>query len=280
MRRPKVLCAALVAVLLLGPAGFAGGRGRPKRAVVIGDLDRETGDLYVIGAHVSGRGWLRSENASGLMHKGDKLAVFRLTEGRIGTAKLTNDGTLNSDFSQGLWYKSQPSDSDGLAVVVWHSLGSAAPKWISVGELSAGNTVYRKVISEWLKGKGVSRETTESVVVEQVVRADINGDKRDEVFLSFRTPNTPGFEWITKPTKDTFSYLLMRHLPRGSRQAKTVIVEDFPSVVHRVTALCNLDNEGWAEVATHSSGVDVWGSGLHHWTGRRFRQVGGWGGGC
>ncbi|MFB3882970.1 MAG: hypothetical protein ACE149_17020 [Armatimonadota bacterium] len=280
MKSIGVAAGVLMCVVLLGAAGFAGGESRAKRAALIGDLDRGTGVLWVIGAYVSDRGWLSSKDASGLMHKGDEVAVLRLTAGRIGTAKLTNNGTLDSDFSQGLWYRSEPIEGDELGVALWHSRGSPAPKWVRVREFSTGNTVYRKVISEWLKGKGVAGKTAESVVVEQVVQADINGDKRDEVFLSFRTPNTPGFDWVTKPTEDTFSYLLMRYLPRGSRQAKTVIIEEFPSVVHRVTALCDLDNGGWAEVATSSSGVDVWGSALHHWTGGRFRRVGSWGGGC
>lgn len=280
MKYAKLLCGVLVVVLVLGSTGFAGRQGRSKRAVMIGDLDRESGDLYVIGAHVAGKGWLTSEKAVGLMHRGEELTVYRLTEGRIGTAKLTNDGALNSDFSQGLWYKSQSSVGDGLAIVVWHSLGSAPPKWFTVEELSSGNTVYRQIICDWLRKKGVTSKIIEAVVVEQIVRADLNRDERDEVFLSFRTPNTPGLGWIPKATKDTFSYLLMRYLPRGSRQARTATIEDFPNVVHKVTALCDLDGEGWAEVATHASGVDVWGSDLHHWTGKRFRRVGRWGGGC
>ena len=304
------IAAALVAVAF-APAGNASEDHQPKSGAVIGNLDLRKngrGNLYVIGGSVSSGGWLDSDKVDGLMGKGAELTICSLTEGAVGTAKLLSDGKLGSEdpldnvFTEGRWYRCQVSmPGEWLAeywkqhdrwqdgekqveppalMALWHSTNRPAPKWIKGERLDPGNVVYREVIADWVKQKGVSPETISSIIVEQIVRADIDGDRRDEVFVSFRTPNTPAPEWIPQPTKDTFSYLLMRYPPRGSKEPRTIIVSHVPNLVHKVTGLCDLDGDGSAEATTIDYGYDVWGGTLYHRTDGEFKAVASWGGGC
>jgi hypothetical protein len=301
----QIASVAVVAWTLCGTA-YATDATQTVRPTVITDVDFSAfggGKVNVIGAFVHGKGWVDSEKADGLMPEDAELDLYDLREGAVGSATLTSAGKLGSEFTDGLWYECRVSLDGGrmaryqerywrelhgeegpelpeLALVgVWHSAGSPVSAWVKAETLSPENVVYRRVISDWLKEKGVSAEIIAGVVVEQIVRADINQDGKDEVFLSFRTPEMV-YSVEQTPTKAAFSYLLLRYLPRGSSQARDIVLTARPYLVHKVTGLCDLDGDGWAEVTATMRGVDQWGSFLYHWKGEAFERVGGWGGGC
>jgi len=309
MRLPHLLLLPLLlAALPCLPVQAKAKPPAPKRTALIGifepsDDPANPPDLVVVAACIGGKRWAETEEAEGLVPKGDRLPLYTLTDGQVGEAAITGDGALDSATvvsyaAVGLRYPATatplrgrekeyqnavaggPTGSGQPLLAVWHAPGSPAPKWVTARELSTENTVYRKVISDWLKAKGISQEVIATVVVGQILQADVNSDKRDEVILAFRTSNTPANEWRPRPTKSNFSYLVMRYVPHGSRKPRTVVLDDTTHVEKRVIGLCDLDSDGWAELVSEVGGLDIWGVQLHHWVGDRFNTVLGCGAGC
>jgi len=112
------------------------------------------------------------------------------------------------------------------------------------------------------------------------IGAGINGDKRDAVFISLRAsdvrppePDGSGGGGWERPTKRTFSYLVMRYLPSGSSTVRTVILGDASWVKHAALGFCGLDGDGWVEVVSEDTMMDYEQTRLHHWTGTAFRAI-------
>jgi hypothetical protein len=298
MRRWQLLAALLL--LAMGSIAFAGTRSRPPgRATVLGrttwdDRDNST-SLQVIAGWTARHGWRDSEGTRGLMHKGDVLSLYQLGVGEIGTLRLTDRGVVGSEqedigegetygiefsaaasVTRGVWAKQR----EGPLLAAWHSAGSPEPRWAPGRELEPKHATYRKVIADWLRAKGVSQATIDTVEVTQIVVADVNGDGKDEVFLSFATPQGTRID-ATRATKRAFSYLLMRYVPKGKSTVKTVVLARDYTVDYSIAGFCDLNGDGWAEVASDETGVsDYTGTCLYHWTGRGFKRVNGWGWGC
>jgi hypothetical protein len=277
----------------------------PKCTALVGIFEASedqaaSGELEVVAGCVAGKGWVESEQAKGLMRKGNKLSLYTLADAQLGDLSITSVGVLDSETVEncsavGLRYQVTPTVLRGKEreyqkavaeeptgwghrlLAVWHSPGTATPKWVTARPLGTGNTVYRKVIADWLKAKGVSDKVASGVTVDQILKADMNDDSRDEVFLSFRTPDTPTTDWRPEPSKHRFSYLLMRYLPRGSRDPKIIVLDEVPYLAYRVIGLCDLDGDGCAEVVEEAEGVDQWAVGLHQWAGSKFTWVSGCG---
>jgi hypothetical protein len=251
-------------------------------------------DIGVVGGPVAGRGWVGGEQAKGLMHHGDRLALYGMESGPIGSATLTNDGILwsqNPDNARarGLEYqatwrvapgKDKLADREPL-LAVWHAPGSPEPRWVRAKVLSPKSRAYREIASRWLRGQGATKEAIEGFRIEQLVQADVNQDGREEVFLSLHwfdqyavfSSGDIHYEVASPHATKGFSYLLMRYLPRGSRRPRTVVVEGETCDVHRITGLCDLDCDGWAEVVTEQTAYEDFGKRLYHWTGRGFRAI-------
>jgi hypothetical protein len=293
-----LLLAALLG-LVVGPTDGVARRAARPRAALIGNLESERqGCLFVIGGVARGRGWLSSERARGLARLGDEVTVGDLQTVPIGRGRLTSQGRLGSEQApsqwgmRGLWYdvqldaraekrSAQAGKRAGNApslLAAWHSPSSPAPRWVRGAVLDPRGGFYRKVIADWLATRGVSPEVVQTIDVSQVVKADVNRDGRDEVFLAFHTPDV-SFPTRAHSTATSFSYLIMRYVPPHSRRVRTVVIEDRPNSLHALSGLCDLDGDGWAEVVTTSWATDACGTTLHHWTGRLFQAVEGWGGG-
>ncbi len=287
--------------------GEAKGQGeatkRPRVAALMGWIAgaRDDAAMGVIGGPVAGRGWVGGEQAKGLMHKGDRVEVYGLQSGRVGSAVLTNDGTLSSTarssapLAEGLRYAAQlhlvrsaemAQRRDELSAV-WHAPGSPEPRWVRATVLDPASRTYHKVAADWLVRRGVAKRQAEQVTVEQVVRADANADGRDEVFLSIHWPDivrpdsavSDEAQIVPPPGNGDFSYLLMRYLPRGSGRPETVVMAGPQWETHKVTGLCDLDGDGWAEVTTEVTVYEGTAKRLYHWTGHGFGTVEGevWG---
>jgi len=266
----------------------------------------ETGkpELTVVAGPVAGTGWVGGEDAEGLMHKGDRLTLYALETGVLGEVVLTSAGKLDSEFHQpigagdGVSYEARigipprrrqayerarqrrgqlNEAGEAMSLLAAWSPKAPAPRWVAGELLDRTNSEYRKVIGDWLSARGVPAEVIASVEITQIARADINGDKRAEVFLSFHTPDTITFEGHERATKKTFSYLLMRYLPPHSRRVKTVVVADDANFVEWVEGFCHLDADGVAEVITHWTAYESDGVDLKRWVGGRFIEVGGHG---
>jgi hypothetical protein len=296
--RPWLVVKLVLLGLVLAALPALPARGAASESTQAGALTGtvEEGSLLVVAGLRGRRDWLPSEKAAELARTGDPVSLYELRAGPIGKAQVAGTGKLGQDTSPvnwtmlGAWYPlcldpklvepfaSASAGSPRTVVGLWHSPAAPAPRWVEASVLDPWNRTYRNIISKWLAARGVSEEVRHTITVEQIVRADINGDGRTEVFLSFHTPIT-SYPSGKRSNATSFSYLLMRYLPRHSRRASAVVVEDMRDVVHNVVGLCDLDGDGWAEVITESYGIDAIGTSLHSWTGRGFRAVSGWGGG-
>jgi hypothetical protein len=250
---------------------------------------RGKGSVGVVGGIVAGKGWVGGEQAKGVMRKGDRLSVYGLQSGLVGTAWLTNDGTLASagppggGSFEGLEYtlKTQPAPGKEGAwgrdrlIAVWHAPHSPRPRWVRATILSPKSATYRNLVAGWLRDRGLPKEAIDGVTLHEVVRADLNGDGRDEVLLSFYSANVYENPLEARAYKP-FSYLLLRYLPRGSRAARTVVVEGAGDTKREILGLCDLDGDGWAEIVTQGLGLEQEDAYLNHWTGREFRATRGY----
>jgi len=255
-------------------AGWAGYENRPE-------------SLGVIGGYASGRGWVGCERAEGLMCKGDQLDLYGMKTGRVGSVTLGDNGVLwpsNKACVRWLEYTAELHYAPGREgwsahddlTAVWHAPGSPEPRWVSAETLPSDDPSLRAIITRWLRQQG--RGTWASGVhVRQALRADVNGDGRADLLLSFDRVDI--MKAPDRSLKAPQAYLLLRYLPRGSRTPRVVVVASRPSETLEVTGLCDLDRDGWAEVLTIDDGYAWGGTWLYHWTGRRFGQVAGdyWG---
>jgi hypothetical protein len=342
-----LVCLVLVTPLHSAPVTPAQSPGTTALACTVsGEASNATVD--VIGGHVAGKGWLESEEAKGLMKPGDRLTLCALEAGVLGSVTLSDDGSVQSEQPidagpiWGLSYKARisiPSDKqDAYAkakslrhgvcamdlVSVW-SKTSSRPSWVA-GQLLPGalseDSEYRDLLTSWLRSRLRGAPDVTNVELDDAVRADINGDGRDEVFLSFRCtahwsyteddvdesaeghitpgPHSLGLDygyWQTQEddhssericyrqedphsSRKFFSFLVMRHLPRGQSKVETIVLDKCPCRGFWVIGFCDLDGDGTAEVITRGGGQDYTGAKLFHWDGKRFHVVDGWGAGA
>jgi hypothetical protein len=286
------LLLALLGLALCTSFGEAKAR-RPRVTALVSSTwgDLKSGGLRVVGGPVARRGWLGGERAKGVMHRGDTLVAYGLETGRLGTGVVTDDGALDTakprdgGYSEGLEYAArfrhlpgtQKSWDGAVVTAIWHAPGSPEPRWVVAKVLDRKNRTYRKLIADWLRQHGRTRAQIEEFTVEQLLRADVNFDGRDEVFLSFHWyeeeyTNIEDHTIASPEARKGFSYVLMRYLPPRSRRPKVrVVVNDWDN--HSVTALCDLNRDGQAEIVVESYGHEWGDTRLYHWTGRGFVWV-------
>ncbi len=124
--------------------------------------------------------------------------------------------------------------------------------------------------------RGVPEAARKKTEIGQIIKADLNGDKRDEVLIAFAGPEAGNANSSSVP-ESRYSYLLMRYLPKGSKTVSTVVMNDDKYYLHTVDALCDLDGDGWAEVLGTDSEGDGFLDLLYHWNGKGFEIVPGGG---
>lgn len=299
--------AALVLVLLALVAAVQGGEigvrraDRPAPAVcVVGsvyELSDEEGK-FAVAAAALGDQWRDSEDAKGILHTGDRLSLYHLTLGAVGELVLQNDGDLGSEgdnpiVARGLHFQGRAAiraeyrgklERANRSFAEWPDLLAASssapgpPQWVQGELLDPADPVHRETAIRWLTDRGVAADVLETVILEQVVRADTDGDGSAETFFSLRSPDTPTFPWHGKATERTFSYLIVVSPREGS--VVTSVVMDSVDTVNCVEGFCDVDGDGRAEVVTSVHGVDIWGSYLCRRKDSGFEAVGLWGGGA
>jgi len=260
-------------------------------------------EIAVVAGPLAGKGWLRSERAGGLMRTGDRLSLYAMETGAIGALVVTGRAEWEQDgTSYGLLYavredmpadKRQPYDAavrrrttkdvwlrTPHLLAAWSASGRQ-PRWVRGETVKPDDAAYRSIISNWLAKRGAPWDVRASVEVDQIVRADINGDGRAEVFLSFHTPNAvQGFmspTWHARATKRHFSHLVMRWAPSRGERVSTLVIDDNINSGKRVHGFCDLDGDGWAEIVISSDLFEGYKVDLLHWHHGRFARIIGWG---
>ncbi len=296
MKRLMLIFSLFLVLLLSCQAGAKIGKPTPKVTALLCTVDdTHFPGVAVVGGIIGRTKWVESEGAVGLMRKGARLSLYHLQIGAMGKVSLTGNGKTPPEHpgpgsAWGLFYEdyritvdagkedayakahsAQSSEKIPL-LAAWVGQGRS-PRWI-IGRLSdPQNNIQRKTIINWLAGKGTPSDVIRNVEVEQIVRADINGDKQDEVFISFR-----GGDWsASDPKRRRFAYLVMRYLPPKSQRPNIAVIANDPMAVHSIAGFCDLDRDGRAEIITTCWGPDYAGSYLFRQVGNRFKSVEGWG---
>lgn len=265
--------------------------------------DHAPDSLLVLGGPVAGRGWVDSEQAKGLIGKGSRLSLYALECGVLGTMVTTDEGRLWSKgpgepegYGYGLEYRAQPRVAAGSAaayaaalrrrwplmayvdlLAAWTQDGSP-PAWVKGEFLSAQQekgSRYWRLAADWLQARGVPRSRTDAMEMQHVVRADIDGDGRAEVFLSFRSA-FGGYANEGHSNQEFFSYLLMRRLRPGTEQVETVVLADEVWRTLWVAGFCDLDRDGQAEIIVRGQGRDYTAALIFDWRGGKWRPLEGW----
>jgi hypothetical protein len=238
-----------------------------------------------------------------LVRRGDRLSVYSLESGEVGEAQVTDDGEIFAGYEgqHGIrfharirltrppserrqaarrmpapWSKSESLEPELFAV--W-SQGMPQPRWVKAEIVDRGSARYRRIVEEWLRAKGIPEDAIKKTVVQQIVRADLDGDTMDEVFLSFLNPDVI---WPSGEEAQThvYSYLVMRDLDAGSGKVRTHVVAyseaNRPYTVGDmfwVDGFCDVDRDGRAEVLVHSAYYEGDGVDMLRWTGKGFKVM-------
>ena len=251
--------------------------------------------LTVIAAF-TGRRWVDSEKARKMLHKGDRLSIFAPATGARGEAVLTDSGHLRSEEPNvgegegyGLEFQSsvqlgpdsaEPPEGGGGEVLATWTKSGASPHWIKMTALPkpAKGSAYWRVARAWLRERGWPPRAVETMSIDQILRADVNGNGKEEVFLSLSGDDgRPAHETAGKRY---YSYLLMLSADtKGITRTIVVNSDDWAQYSQSIIGLGDFDHDGWAEVITSGGGLDAEDVTLFHWNGHRFVRGGscGWG---
>jgi hypothetical protein len=277
---------ATVVCLTVGQGLAPAKSAKPPRATALVGYPSGGGLLdavMIVGGYAARRGWVGSEEASGLVRSGDRMRVYALHAGRVGEVVVTDSGTVFSTVGghpqyRGLEYATRRQATPGedhaaggeSLISVWHAPRSPEPRWAQATALDGATQIYRDIIARWVRQHGRG-DRAQAVQVRQILRADVNHDGRDDLLLSF--------DWVDRrllpraEDKTAQAYLLLRYLPRGSRTPRTIVVTDRRSETLEVIGLCDLDRDGWAEVVVEDAGHEWGGTWLYHWSGSGFASV-------
>lgn len=211
------------------------------------------------------------------MREGERVSVYDLEAGVLGEAIL-NTGAGGRFGARPIVAPGQEVrfkrvnrlsylGPDPMMLAVWHQDGGR-PGWVTGKVLDPESAVYRPLVAAWLTERGVSPSVADGVVITQIVRVDINGDDRHEVFLSFHSPEAPDAAADEKSSQ-AFSYLVMRTIAESTGQVTTVVVDDSQDRAHKIRGFCDLDRDGVTEVATQYQ----WGMTLFRFEDGAFSQM-------
>lgn len=231
-------------ILVVGlPLLLGAGRQPAPRPVV----DARTG--YLLGATQGGR-WIAAEQAAGRIRAGERYRVYggqRLAGQSTGTRPRSIGEPCEKTFRVSL----SPA-REGAEVAVGGG-GSAVPR--PVTRLDPSSAVYRSAVREILQRNGIRNPV---VRITRIVRADLEGDRRDEVIVaaSYAASATD----VASSKAGDYSVLFVRRVVAG--QVRTIMLEEeyHPRAAtfnapntFSLRGVYDLDGDGRYEVVGHSS---------------------------
>lgn len=194
-------------ILMIGLPLLLGARQTPLRPVV------ETRSGYLLGAVQGGR-WIAGEQAAGRIRAGERYRVY-------GGQRLVGHSTATRPASIGVpcedTYLVDLSPEREEADVAIGGDGNAVPR--PVTRLDPSAAVYRNAVREILKGKGIRNPV---VRITRIVRADLEGDGRDEVIVA--ASHEVSDEDPTSSKAGDYSMLFVRRVVDG--QVRTIMLEE------------------------------------------------------
>jgi hypothetical protein len=290
---------SLIASVMLGSSLIALATAPdPAMNAVLVRLDREKIGATIIGV-LENETWIDptkiSPTSKTLIRAGGMPAVILNSDGVLG--KATIGGRFEADGAPCDWVRStnisttvkSPTFPTYALSAKWNPVPRA------IQSLPLENAVYHKVMAAELK----ARKINASVVMSQILKADLDGDKVDEIILVAQRPKATFNEvgWL-EPKYETgvgdYSLVLVRKVIAGKLQtftlAERVIRKAFDQkalengtgpqmtvLTQYVTAVADIDGDGRMEIFVDDIVHEGEGVTILGWNGKAFKMMLEWG---
>jgi hypothetical protein len=269
----------------------------PATNAVLVRLDRQETSVTIVGV-LENKMWIDPDKISPtgkILIRAGMQAVVLSPNGVLGKASI--GGRFEADGAPCDWVRSTNINTT-IKSPIFPAYAISA-KWNSapraIQKIPLENAAYQKVMATELK----ARKINAPVVMSQILKTDLDGDKIDEIILVAQRPNaTFSDERRLEPKYETgvndYSLVLVRKVVAGTVQtftlAERVIRKAFDQkalengvgpqmsvLTQYVTAIADIDGDGRMEVFvddyTHESeGVTILG-----WNGKKFTTMLEWG---
>ena len=271
VRHRAVICLMSTAATatLLGTPGKTTGP-RTTKPMLLGVVS-ETDDaplLSLQGAYYPGKGWRRSDTVKSFFVRGVRFTLYDARGRAIKTARVQ---------------KVQDAEEFGLSAMIDAGPLSGGPFLAISGIVRPSprpprpqnmtDPIYQQTVSQYLQSRGIAVSRPR---ITQVVRADLNGDKRDEVLIAANSPgDTNGGN-----LRNFYSVVLLRFIAVNGRvRTQALQAETFArgteSDVARYSLLgCpDIDGDGRTEIAIKASFYEDEGVYVFTFNGKAVRRV-------
>jgi hypothetical protein len=299
MKAHHSLMTRLIASVILGSSLFALATAPdPATNAVLVRLDREETGATVMGV-LENKLWMDptkiSPTSKTLIRAGGMPAVVLSPNGVLGKAII--GGRFEADGAPCDWVRST-SISTAVKIPTFPAYALSA-KWNpvprAIQSLPLENAAYQKIMAAELK----ARKINAPVVMSQILKTDLDGDKIDEIILVAQRPKATFTDqrWL-EPKYETgvgdYSLVLVRKVVAGKLQtftlAERVIRKAFDQkalengtgpqmtvLTQYVTAIADIDGDGRMEVFVDDTVHEGEGVTVLGWNGKTFSKKLEWG---
>lgn len=202
----------------------------------------------ILGGFQNGK-FVDPETAAAKLKAGEKVTLYNLDAGKSNeTAKIVR---IRDNFEICPSYRAAETDKktdSGIALSSGANY-NAVPR--EPEKLDANGEVYKKVVADFLKTKGIDNPV---VKIEQLYRVDLEGDGKDEVVI--RATNYKNFGVGAK--KGEYSFVLVRKIV-GEDVKNILLTGDFSTKDtefsapnrHEISAIADLNGDGKMEIVIY-----------------------------
>lgn len=211
---------------------------------------------YLFGASSDGK-WIKPDEAAKSLADGTTYRVYGLT-GALGEAKGAKPTPEDVPCEQTLSVSLSPKPDKGVVAIAapWNAM----PRKVQV--LDPTQKVYLDAVRDFLKTKGL---TEPKVKIDNIIRADLDGDGEEEVLISATNYLTKDDSVPMRSPAGSYSMVILRRGVGGKVETQLVEGEFHPKAysssdessfdapnAYKVMAVLDLDGDGKMEIVVGS----------------------------
>lgn len=206
---------------------------------------------YLLGASAGGQ-WLKPEEAAGLIPGGGNYRLYGLT-GEAGASLGQKPAKGEEGPCSETWYVTLTPFPQGRgSLVAVGGAWNAMPRPVKI--TSTEQQVYKEAAAGMLKSRGI---VNPKVNLTQVIRVDLDGDRREEVLISATNYERlkPGGGLSPNARAGDYSLVFLRKEVQGKVVTSIVAGEFYPVAKkfnapseHRVMGVLDLNGDGILEI--------------------------------